>query len=410
MHIEMLEPRQLLAAAVPTAVEQYFLELVNRARMNPTAEARRFQIDLNEGLAPGILAPTPRQPLAFNRFLISAARKYSTALLDPPRGQNNDPGKLNHFLNGTSPGSRAVAEGYPSTFVAENLAWNTHSGSAASAASADKEHELLFKDFTDTFAVEGRGHRLNILNNQWNEVGIGLAVGAFGGRNAQVVTQDFGLSDRPYLMGVAYNDKVADNDFYDPGEGLKGIAIKATRLEDGAVFSTKAWASGGYSLALDPGMYTVTASGKALGAAQTYFNVAIGVENVKRDFVAPGTRDLTAPFASAIAANVTEAGGTTHRFIVTYSDTSAIDVKTIRTGNVRVTAGGFAQTARLVSTTPAKNGTSVVATYEITAPGGAWTAAANGTYAIKLLKGQVKDTSGRPVPQGTLGSFVVNVI
>jgi hypothetical protein len=35
---------------LPTAQEQLFLELVNRARMDPLGEAARFGCDLNAGL------------------------------------------------------------------------------------------------------------------------------------------------------------------------------------------------------------------------------------------------------------------------------------------------------------------------------------------------------------------------
>ena len=35
---------------LPTAQEQLFLELVNRARMDPLADAARFGSDLNAGL------------------------------------------------------------------------------------------------------------------------------------------------------------------------------------------------------------------------------------------------------------------------------------------------------------------------------------------------------------------------
>src|SRR3954463_12402694 len=52
------EPRM----AQPTAFEQYFLELVNRARLDPAAEAARLGIGLNDGLGGGQLttgAPAP---------------------------------------------------------------------------------------------------------------------------------------------------------------------------------------------------------------------------------------------------------------------------------------------------------------------------------------------------------------
>ena len=37
-----------------TAREQLMLELVNRARLDPLGEARRFGIDLNQGLGSGL--------------------------------------------------------------------------------------------------------------------------------------------------------------------------------------------------------------------------------------------------------------------------------------------------------------------------------------------------------------------
>jgi len=44
--VEPLESRQLFAAVAPNDLEQYMLELLNRARANPAAEAARHGIDL----------------------------------------------------------------------------------------------------------------------------------------------------------------------------------------------------------------------------------------------------------------------------------------------------------------------------------------------------------------------------
>lgn len=49
----------------PSAYEQYMLELVNRARLNPEAEANRLGIGLNDGLSPNTISVDPKQPLAF---------------------------------------------------------------------------------------------------------------------------------------------------------------------------------------------------------------------------------------------------------------------------------------------------------------------------------------------------------
>ena len=51
--------------ALPTAQELLDIALVNRARLDPAAEAALFGIDLNEGLAPGTISAASKQPLAF---------------------------------------------------------------------------------------------------------------------------------------------------------------------------------------------------------------------------------------------------------------------------------------------------------------------------------------------------------
>ena len=69
---EPLESRTLLSAVLPSNLEQYMLELMNRARANPSAEAARYGIDLNEGLPAGTISAAPKlrakpsSPLAQN--------------------------------------------------------------------------------------------------------------------------------------------------------------------------------------------------------------------------------------------------------------------------------------------------------------------------------------------------------
>ena len=50
--IESLECRQLMTVVPMTVQEQLLIELVNRMRANPTAEAARYEIDLNKDLEP----------------------------------------------------------------------------------------------------------------------------------------------------------------------------------------------------------------------------------------------------------------------------------------------------------------------------------------------------------------------
>src|SRR4051812_21810736 len=116
--IQPLEPRQLMSAVYPTAAEQYLLELVNRARANPAAEAARFGVALNEGLPAGTISTAARQPLAFNPNLGDAARKHTNWMFATDTFTHNE--------GSVTPVSRMRAAGYPfsgSWIAGENIWW-----------------------------------------------------------------------------------------------------------------------------------------------------------------------------------------------------------------------------------------------------------------------------------------------
>jgi hypothetical protein len=121
--------------------------------------------------------------------------------------------------------------------------------------------------------------------------------------------------------------------------------------------------------------------------------------------------DKTAPTAgSLVAANITIAGGTTYSFTVGFSDNLAIDITSIDGNDIRVSGpGGFNQLATLVSVTPADNGTPRTATYQITAPGGAWESMDRGAYTIAVEANQIFDSAGNPAGAISLGSFLVSL-
>src|SRR3712207_2351447 len=79
LQVEALDQRLVPATLQPTIAvtpaEQYLTELINDARAVPAdavaqvnaviyPELNRAGFDLNEGLAPGTISPTPKQPLA----------------------------------------------------------------------------------------------------------------------------------------------------------------------------------------------------------------------------------------------------------------------------------------------------------------------------------------------------------
>jgi hypothetical protein len=129
--VELLEDRRVLSAAIassttqPTAYDQYLLELINRGRANPTAEANRYGISLNQGLPSGTISTAPKQPLAFSSALIASARGHSQWMIATNTFSHTGQG-------GSDPAQRMTAAGY--TFVApwtwaENIGWRGTTGS-----------------------------------------------------------------------------------------------------------------------------------------------------------------------------------------------------------------------------------------------------------------------------------------
>jgi hypothetical protein len=120
--------------------------------------------------------------------------------------------------------------------------------------------------------------------------------------------------------------------------------------------------------------------------------------------------DTSPPNASGTSTNVSRPGGTAHFIEVNYSDDTAVEVPSLRTGNLLVTGpGGFSAQAVYYDVDNYFNGTPRRATYWFIPPGGAWDSADNGTYTFALQASQVRDTLGQAAPAQTLGTFTVNV-
>ena len=280
--LEELEPRLLLDSTVyPTDYDQYMLELINRARLDPGGEAALCQIDLNEGVPPEkTISPEPSQPLAFNLNLMDAAVQHSQWML-----ANDTFGHTGS--DGSSPHSRMTASEYvftPPWASGENLAWlGMWPNEPNETDGAAQLHENLFvdEDYPD------RGHRVNMLHPYYQEVGIGLLPGLFNYENQDynsvIVTIDFArTAGDSFLTGVVYDDKLND-DFYTPGEGKGGLTVTAIRESDRAEFTAQTFSTGGYALPLPAGTYQVYVS---TSTAQRLLGGTVVMENsnVKTDF------------------------------------------------------------------------------------------------------------------------------
>ncbi len=285
LHFEMLEDRTT-PSAVPTVSEQVFLERLNDARANPTAYGTQIGVDLS------YIAPSA--PLAFDVRLIDAARKHSQEM--------NDNSYFGHTgSNGSAPWDRMAQEGYPWT------------GAAESIAAGYSTVEDALKGLIIDAGVPSLGHRNHLLANgasyQHREVGIGIVQNGSGPYHNYYTIDSGTTSDaRPYLTGVVYQD-LNNNQRYDANEGLGGATVSIT---GGSSVAT--WSTGGYSLRVSPGTYTVTVSGGGLAAPYST-TVTVGAANVRLNVISAagpeisvldGTTDLvdgssTVDFGSTIA-------------------------------------------------------------------------------------------------------------
>ncbi|MCA9073999.1 MAG: VCBS repeat-containing protein [Planctomycetaceae bacterium] len=299
---ETLEERLLLAATALqlTPNEQLLLELVNRARANPSAEAARYGINLNQGLTAGTISTAPKQPLAPNQLLVDVAQAHTQDMLDrdyfchtaPPPGH---PGGASYVCPEDNPPAdhitfdeRITASGYNWQRVGENIAWGgltPASFAIDQIASIDERHEDL---------ILSAGHRVNIMNDAYRELGTGIRYGLFINPdngltyNAIMTAQEFGnRAGNGFITGVVFNDGVgglANDDFYTIGEQISSGVVTAVS-STGQEYAIDLGMSGGYALQVPNGTYTVIASGGAVGGNYVVTGVVVaGGRNVKVDF------------------------------------------------------------------------------------------------------------------------------
>lgn len=281
----------------PSVYEQYMLELINRARLDPNAEVERYYtIDLNSnpvkdwnyylnnGLPSGTIDSSAKQPLAFNSRLIDSSRSHSQWMLDTDIFSHNE--------DGTGTGvyleDRLNAVGYNYSSAAENIAWRGTTGTPDVTSFVALSHGSLF---------QSSGHRSNLLNGNYREIGLGVLQGEFTSNstsyNSVITTQNFGLSvnSSVFLTGVAFDDLTVDDNFYSIGEGLRGILVTAEDPTSGQSFTTTTMDAGGYQIGLAAGTYNLTFSldGTTLSFVPS---VTIDTQNVKIDFNSDALVDI----------------------------------------------------------------------------------------------------------------------
>ncbi len=283
----------------PTAEEQYMLELHNRARKDPNAEALRLELDLQDGIPVNI---TPQPPLAMQKNLCETADNYSAIMYEL--------GMLGHSVDGSNFQDRASFFNYTGFVFGESVA-------------SFFNPVLLFRMLMEDAGWETFGepyHREFILgvtsNTRGNEIGIG---------NYQNYYCDilYGRSNTLYLLGVIYND-TNENDFYDIGEGLGGVQI----MPDKGDYWTLTSSSGGYAIPITlNGTIALTVSGGDLSTSITkYVDVSTIGENIKIDFRSGEENHST----TSTCLTTTEKYSTTSSLTITSSNDISKPSETIR--------------------------------------------------------------------------------
>jgi len=287
----------------PSQDEQYYLELLNRARMNPPAAGVEiskttdpdvtFEFtywdgqDANEPTPAKIKSDfatyQPKQPLAMNASLLTAARAHSQDMLD-----SNYQG--HQGTDGSWPWDRAQKAGYPSLYP------GTSPYVGENAAAYAKSVYDAYAGWLIDFGVPNDtqyGHRNNCLefeggsdsiNPGYTECGPGMIPDPGEGYPTHtgplVSTLDLGDAGKHFILGVVYND-LNKNGLYDPGEGISGVRIDIP----GAAYYAVSATQGGYAIPYSGqnGSVTVTASGGPFPTPVTK-TVDFEGENVKVDF------------------------------------------------------------------------------------------------------------------------------
>lgn len=285
----LLQPWVLRAD--PTGEQQYWLELINRARRDPAGELERLvnfssstsfgspsadNADVVAALAyygtdaATLLAQwstlSSVSALAWNDALSVSATNYSQLMRDLDL--------QSHFLDGQTYEQR-IGTGYSANhlLLGETL--------FATTASLEHGHAAFMIDWGDDDANPGNGfgtgiqsgssngtgvtHRDLLLDADAKEIGIGWVTEAqptsqINARGPYIVTQHVGSTYRfssgsfysdAILTGVVYSDDVLANEFYTPNEGIAGTVVEVYNQTTGSLlFSDFTNAAGGFNIAL----------------------------------------------------------------------------------------------------------------------------------------------------------------
>jgi Tol biopolymer transport system component len=120
--------------------------------------------------------------------------------------------------------------------------------------------------------------------------------------------------------------------------------------------------------------------------------------------------DATPPTAATTDMPNVSGPGAGYNVILTWTDDVALDASSIGNGDVVATGpNGYREPATFVATLGGATANQLVAVYRIAGPGGAFDIADNGSYAIEVAPGEVKDAAGNFAAAGAVPGGVFQV-
>ena len=239
----------------PSAQETLDLEMINRFRADPAAEARRLLaddrgsylfLDIDRPMFLREMASLrTAPPLVFNLQLLASARAHCQYVILNQQTHVEVPGRPG--FSGRTDGDRDAAAGYQVHGEwAENVfrdAWDVVSGEDAFLVDHGGP--------SDPGGMQvGRGHRHNLSQAGLREIGIGISL--HQGRVA--IVQEFSSCSHRSIGGCVFSDATGAGE-YRIGTGLGGVIITAS---DGS--HTTTWASGAYTLPVHSDSVTLSAT------------------------------------------------------------------------------------------------------------------------------------------------------
>ncbi|WP_165937517.1 CAP domain-containing protein [Antarcticimicrobium sediminis] len=171
--------------------------------MSIASDIERFMLDLvnAERAAAGL------SPLKLEQHLNDSAEDHSTWILDEDVFSHTG-------LNGSSSSERMADAGFVfsgSWRSGENIGFQSERGAAGVYDDVEDIHDSL---------MASTGHRWNILNPDYEYMGIGIELGDYKGFDVIVVTQNFAATDGAVLLDTGESQTVSGTIVGDSGSNL----------------------------------------------------------------------------------------------------------------------------------------------------------------------------------------------